>query len=253
MPHPPPPPPPPPPCPPPCPAPKQVMGRVSDSHGRKPVVIASLFCSSLGYAFCGLVPTLQWYVYRASEATSYYKCSTQAIVFVSSNRLYVARVFSGIAGGTIPVVQAMIIDIVDDPALRPKYFGLCGASLGMAFLFGPALGALFTSTIGSRAAFFVSTGIAMVANSLAFFYLEETNPKIIAEKERALLKELTSNDEDDKETKAEQQQQQQSFFEEVTTFPPQVFAICAASFMQTYSFSNMTSTYVWIAHHFRRA
>ena len=105
----------------------------------------------------------------------------------------------------------------------------------MAFLFGPALGALFTSTIGSRAAFFVSTAVALAANTLAFIYLEETNPKIIAE---AKAQNLTSNEDGEgKEPKKEA-----NFFEQVSTFPSQVFAVCAASYMQTYSFSNMTST-----------
>ena len=43
--------------------------------------------------------------------------------------LYIARGFCGICGGTMPVAQAMVLDVVSDFTLRPKFLAMCGVSL----------------------------------------------------------------------------------------------------------------------------
>jgi len=106
--------------------------------------------SSLGYLWCGLAPNLY--------------------------HLYAARIFSGIAGGTLPVVQAMILDVTGDPRERPKYFGLCGACLGMAFMIGPALGAALAALFDKRAALFSPVLVALVVVLVGFFRIHETCP-----------------------------------------------------------------------------
>ena len=77
------------------------MGRVSDKIGRKPIIMLSLLMSAVGYLLCGISQTL--------------------------GEIYVYRLFSGLAGGTMPVAISMILDTVQDPAERPKFFGLAGA------------------------------------------------------------------------------------------------------------------------------
>ena len=83
------------------------MGRVSDRVGRKPVIMLSLLMSAVGYFLCGISQTL--------------------------GEIFVYRILSGLAGGTMPVAISMILDVVQDPAERGKFFGLAGASIGMAF------------------------------------------------------------------------------------------------------------------------
>lgn len=124
-----------------------IMGRLSDRVGRKPIVMASLLASSSGYVWCGLAPTLP--------------------------HLYAARIFSGIAGGTLPVVQAMILDVAP-PLERPKLFGLCGAQLGLAFILGPGLGSGVAAGLGKRAALFAPVVLAVITLIVAFFRVPET-------------------------------------------------------------------------------
>jgi len=127
-----------------------LMSRASDRVGRKLIIMISLACSALGYMWCGLAPNLY--------------------------HLYAARVFSGIAGGTLPVVQAMVLDVTGDPRERPKYFGLAGACLGMGFMIGPALGAFFAAVLDKRAALFSPCFIAATVLVVGALKIQETRP-----------------------------------------------------------------------------
>jgi MFS family permease len=127
-----------------------LMSKLSDRIGRKPIIMISLLCSALGYMWCGLAPNLY--------------------------HLYFARIFSGIAGGTLPVVQAMVLDVTGDPRERPKYFGLAGACLGMAFMIGPAVGAVFAALVDKRAALMSPTFIATLVVLIGFLKIHETRP-----------------------------------------------------------------------------
>ena len=62
-----------------------VMSSLSDRIGRKPIIITSLIASTIGYMWCGLAPNL--------------------------THLYLGRAFSGIAGGTMPVLQGKVLEI----------------------------------------------------------------------------------------------------------------------------------------------
>ena len=65
----------------------------------------SLMASALGYLWCGVATTIM--------------------------SLLTARLVSGICGGTLPVVQAMILDVVGDPRERPKYWPCLYAWVGI--------------------------------------------------------------------------------------------------------------------------
>lgn len=128
-----------------------IMSRLSDKLGRKIIIMISIIMSALGYVWCGLAQTL--------------------------TSLLLARACSGIAGGTLPVVQAMVLDVVGDPRERPKFFGLASACLGLGFMVGPALGAGVNAAFGSkRAAFFSPAVVASLGLIVAFFKIKETKP-----------------------------------------------------------------------------
>jgi len=126
------------------------MSWLSDRVGRKVIIMISLAGSALGYLGCGLAPNLYW--------------------------LYTARTFTGIAGGTLPVVQAMILDVTGDPRERPKYFGIAGACLGLAFMVGPGLGAGFAVLINKQAGLMSPAIIALSVIIVGFFRIHETRP-----------------------------------------------------------------------------
>ena len=87
---------------------------MSDIKGRKPVLLLSILASAISFLLCGLARTLPLII--------------------------AARGFSGLAGGSISVAQAYIADVTTVEE-RPKYLGLIGATIGIAFTFGPGIGA----------------------------------------------------------------------------------------------------------------
>src|SRR5918993_3216070 len=90
-----------------------VLGRLSDKHGRRPVLLISLLGTSLGFFVMGFATTL-W-------------------------MLFLGRIIDGISGGNISTAQAYIADVTT-PENRAKGMGLIGAAFGLGFIFGPAIG-----------------------------------------------------------------------------------------------------------------
>ena len=86
--------------------------------------------------------------------------------------LLVARALAGLFGGSIAAAQAYIADVTA-PGERAKYMGLLGASIGLGFVFGPALGS-FLARFGFGAAAFAAAGLAAANLLFAFFRLPET-------------------------------------------------------------------------------
>ncbi|SFL09999.1 Predicted arabinose efflux permease, MFS family [Halogranum rubrum] len=94
------------------------LGRLSDTRGRRPVLLVSLTGSVVAWTLFGLAGSL--------------------VV------LFLARMLAGAMGGNIATAQAYIADITP-PEDRAKGLGLLGAAFGLGFVFGPALGGFFAS------------------------------------------------------------------------------------------------------------
>jgi MFS transporter, DHA1 family, tetracycline resistance protein len=123
-----------------------VLGRLSDRVGRRPVLLMSLAGSATSLLLSGLAGSL-WL-------------------------LLVARALAGLFGGSIAAGQAYIADVTT-PTERAKYMGLLGASIGLGFVFGPALGSGL-ARFGFGAAAFTAAGLAAANLLFAFFRLPET-------------------------------------------------------------------------------
>ncbi|SMX38144.1 MFS transporter [Maliponia aquimaris] len=91
------------------------VGGLSDALGRKPVLLVTLAALALDYVIMAL-------------ATGFWV-------------LLVGRILAGIAGATYITATAYLADI-SDPKDRAANFGLIGASFGVGFILGPALGGL---------------------------------------------------------------------------------------------------------------
>jgi DHA1 family tetracycline resistance protein-like MFS transporter len=124
------------------------IGNLSDRFGRRPVLIASLAMLGVDYLITALAPTIFW--------------------------LFVARFLSGIAGAAYPTANAYIAD-VSPPEKRAANFGLVGATFGIGFVIGPAVGGLLGQH-GARLPFYVSAGIAFCNALYGFFVLKESLP-----------------------------------------------------------------------------
>ncbi len=120
-----------------------VLGRMSDSMGRKPVLILSQIGTCVGFIILALSNSL-WMV-------------------------YLARIMDGITAGNITVAQAAISDITK-PQERAKAFSLIGVSFGLGFFVGPAISALL-SHFGHQAPAWGAAVLSFLSilSTLAFF------------------------------------------------------------------------------------
>jgi DHA1 family tetracycline resistance protein-like MFS transporter len=123
-----------------------VLGRLSDKHGRRPVLLFSIIGTGVGFLILGFANTL-W-------------------------MLFVGRILDGITGGNISTAQAYIADITTRED-RAKGMGLVGAAFGLGFIFGPAIGGVL-SRWGIHMPFFFAAALCFGNAVLLFFNLPET-------------------------------------------------------------------------------
>src|SRR5437764_4517485 len=123
-----------------------VLGRLSDKHGRRPILLISLLGTAIGFLILGFATTL-W-------------------------MLFVGRIIDGISGGNISTAQAYIADVTTKEN-RAKGMGLIGAAFGLGFVFGPAIGGIL-SRWGINVPFLFAGALALANVVLLFFTLPET-------------------------------------------------------------------------------
>lgn len=133
-----------------------ILGQLSDRYGRRPVLVASMVGTTLGYALFAM-----------------------GIHMESLLLLFVSRILDGITGGNISVAQAVIADITP-PEQRSKRFGLVGAIFGLGFILGPAIGGQLADSsvhplFTAATPFWFASALSCANSLLIFFFLNETN------------------------------------------------------------------------------
>jgi EmrB/QacA subfamily drug resistance transporter len=114
-----------------------IYGKLSDTFGRRPVLLAAIGIFLLGSVLCGVSP--------------------------STSTLIAARAVQGLgAAGLFTSAFAVIADIFP-PAVRGKYTGLVGAVFGVASVVGPLAGGFITDHFGWHWVFFVNVPVGAVA------------------------------------------------------------------------------------------
>jgi MFS family permease len=123
-----------------------LLGALSDRHGRRPVLVLSVFGTGCAYLTFGLAGSL-WV-------------------------MFAARILDGVTGGNISAAQAYIADVT--PAEdRAKNFALIGVAFGMGFMLGPAIGGLL-SRISLQAPAFAAAGLAFLNAGFGALFLPES-------------------------------------------------------------------------------
>ena len=131
-----------------------IWGRLSDRHGRRPILLISTAGAALSYVLFAV--------------GSGFENHTVALW-----TLLVSRVFAGICGGNITVAQAYIADITP-PENRSKRMGLIGMAFGLGFIFGPALSGIALKLFGSTGPGWTAAALCAANFFLAFFILAES-------------------------------------------------------------------------------
>lgn len=115
-----------------------IWGRLSDRFGRRPVILLTIAGTSIALLICGLAQSLFW--------------------------LFVGRVLGGIFGANIGIATAYITDLTGARE-RTRWMGLIGASFGVGFILGPAIGGLL-APYGYHVPLLLAAGLA----ALNFIY-----------------------------------------------------------------------------------
>ncbi|MES2709876.1 MAG: MFS transporter [Verrucomicrobiota bacterium] len=130
-----------------------ILGRLSDRIGRRPVILASLVGSTIGYLILA----------GADFAPS---------ASISLALLFFARILTGICGASFSAAQAYLADITS-PEKRAGVMGMIGAAFGLGFMIGPVLGGLATH-FGRPAPFFLAAGLSILNFIFAWKKLPES-------------------------------------------------------------------------------
>jgi DHA1 family tetracycline resistance protein-like MFS transporter len=132
-----------------------LLGRLSDSYGRRPVLLISIFGTLVGFLMLGFARSL-WV-------------------------LFASRIVDGITGGNLNVAQAYIADVTDAKN-RAKGLGLIGAAFGLGFIIGPVTGGLL-SQWGYAVPAFAAAALSFVNLVLVAAWL----PESLSAEKRVLL------------------------------------------------------------------
>ncbi|MBS4194136.1 MFS transporter [Lederbergia citri] len=127
-----------------------MWGRISDRIGRKPVIMIGIFGLSVSFFLMGLSSQL-W-------------------------MLFAARIIGGfLSSANMPTVMAYVADITT-PEDRGKGMGMVGAAVGLGFVFGPAIGGIF-SKISLSMPFYIAGTSSFITFFLVLFLLQESLTK----------------------------------------------------------------------------
>jgi DHA1 family tetracycline resistance protein-like MFS transporter len=126
-----------------------LLGALSDSFGRRPVLLIG---------FCGLALNF----FATGLATSLWM-------------LIAVRLVGGAMQSNIAVANAYVADITP-PVERAKRFGMLGAMFGVGFILGPVIGGLL-GAISLQLPFYVAGTLALLNLLYGYFVLPESLPK----------------------------------------------------------------------------
>lgn len=137
-----------------------ILGALSDTHGRKPILLISHGGTFIGWLlFVGALylPNIQiWMV---------------ALPLLG---IGLARVVDGITGGNISVASAYVSDVVG-PEERSKAFGMVGATFGFGMLVGPVMGGLVSATpFGFAGVGMLAAVISLATLVIMYIWLPES-------------------------------------------------------------------------------
>ncbi|HEY0829427.1 MAG TPA: MFS transporter [Bacilli bacterium] len=125
-----------------------VWGALSDRYGRRPIILIGILGFSLSFFLFGI----------SSDS-----------LFI----MYLSRILGGFfSGAVMSCAVAYVADITSEED-RTKGMGLVGMSIGLGFIFGPAIGGLL-SQFGYSIPFFASSVLALFTFIFALLYLTES-------------------------------------------------------------------------------
>jgi EmrB/QacA subfamily drug resistance transporter len=114
-----------------------IYGKLSDLHGRKPILLVGIVLFLLGSLLCGLAPSTMW--------------------------LIAFRTVQGLGAAALFTTAFAVIADLFPPAERGRYTGLVSGVWGLASVVGPLVGGFITDAFGWHWVFFINLPLGAVA------------------------------------------------------------------------------------------
>ncbi|MCH2232089.1 MAG: MFS transporter [Crocinitomicaceae bacterium] len=139
-----------------------ILGTMSDSKGRKPILLISQAGTLLA-----------WLVFIAAILLPKYPILGLSLpIWI----IGLSRVFDGITGGNTSVTNAYVSDITTRKE-KSYIFGYLGGIAGIGMIIGPGLGGIAaSSSIGYLGTLLLSLGISSLTLISIIFWLKESHP-----------------------------------------------------------------------------
>ncbi|MDR6551454.1 MFS transporter [Paenibacillus qinlingensis] len=133
-----------------------IWGGLSDRIGRRPIILIGLLGFSISFLIFGFANDELWI-------------------------MYVSRILGGLFSGAATACAVAYVADITTAENRTKGMGMVGMSIGLGFIFGPAVGGI-VSKWGTYTPFFVAAAISFASFLLAAAILKES---LTADKRRS--------------------------------------------------------------------
>lgn len=133
-----------------------IIGNLSDRHGRKRVLLISLFGCCIGF-FC------MWL----------------SITYHQVTWLFVSALFTGLCESNMAISQSVIADISANEEQKSKLIGYAYSSCSFGYFLGPLIGGFFGSLLSHSSPFWITgLGVVLLMVWLAFTFKDTYQPNI---------------------------------------------------------------------------
>ncbi|SEB43346.1 MFS transporter [Paenibacillus sp. GP183] len=127
-----------------------IWGSVSDRIGRRPIIMIGLLGFCVSFLIFGFADGHLWI-------------------------MYVSRILGGLFSGAATACAVAYVADITTEENRTKGMGLVGMSIGLGFIFGPAIGGIL-SKWGTALPFFAAAGLSFATFLFALSVLKESLP-----------------------------------------------------------------------------
>jgi MFS family permease len=150
-----------------------LLGRLSDIHGRKKILILSQFGTLLSWLIFFIAMLLPLVTLSRIDSHLWGEFTLTLPLLI----LFISRALDGITGGNVSVANAYLADITDESD-RSKNFGKLAISSNLGFIFGPALAGLLGITQwAEKMPVLVAIFISFIGLLLIIFLLPDHKPR----------------------------------------------------------------------------
>jgi DHA1 family tetracycline resistance protein-like MFS transporter len=144
------------------------LGRFSDVHGRRPVLVFTMMGAAVGFAVMAFA---EWTTLTL-QAQGVAWATTAGLLL-----LFLSRTINGLTGGNLPVAQAYLADVTT-PEERAEAMGGITVAFALAYGIGPAVAGHLAGDGSLYQPALLGCGIALLGTLLVYFMLPESRRKV---------------------------------------------------------------------------